>query len=641
MYLATFTVIFLLEMVLRGATIGFKLSAYFWVEILIILLISLAVAVVPFLLRNLFSGRKGKIAYAISMVAIGFCYGAQVVYNSVFGTYFTAYSAIHGVGQAFEFFDVVLENIWDEIIIVLLIIVIAVPVIVWMCKMPSLLEKKENKISKKMLTVICLLLMASTIGASFIIVSIKSDNPKSPYQKIYAAGEMKSSVECCGLIGAMTIDSYRALFGFNPKIDVEENFVETKVEDNVIESLNFKELAENESNEIIKSLHKYFGAQVPTKENEKTGIFEGKNLIFITAEGFSDIAIDPVYTPTLYKLQKESYKFTNFYNPVWGTSTLDGEYVNLQSLVPKAGAWAMKESADNYLPFTLGNQFLNMGYTSKAYHNHSVYFYERDISHPNLGYDFKGQERDYFFEETWPESDLEMVDLTTYDFLTPSSSGKIEPFHVYYLTVSGHLGYNFHGNHMAMKNQEFVQDMTLSEACKAYIATQIEFDRSVELLIERLDEAGVLEDTVIAIAGDHYPYGLLPEQISEFRGHEVEEDYELYKSTFIIWTPGIKGETVDKVCGNMDILPTLSNMFGLEYDSRLMMGKDIFSDSEGFVVFKDKNWISDKGTRNELEVTNPEYVQIMDKKTLNMFNYSTMVLDNDYYSYLFKDRLEE
>jgi len=400
-------------------------------------------------------------------------------------------------------------------------------------------------------------------------------------------------------------------------------------------------LIENETNPTIKNLHEYYINQSVTLKNDYTGVFKDKNLVLIMVEALDLAAVDPTLTPTLYKLQKESYKFTNFYNPVWGTSTLDGEYVNLQSLVPKAGAWAMKESADNYLPFTLGNQFLNMGYTSKAYHNHSVYFYERDISHPNLGYDFKGQERDYFFEETWPESDLEMVDLTTYDFLTPSSSGKIEPFHVYYLTVSGHLGYNFHGNHMAMKNQEFVQDMTLSEACKAYIATQIEFDRSVELLIERLDEAGVLEDTVIAIAGDHYPYGLLPEQISEFRGHEVEEDYELYKSTFIIWTPGIKGETVDKVCGNMDILPTLSNMFGLEYDSRLMMGKDIFSDSEGFVVFKDKNWISDKGTRNELEVTNPEYVQIMDKKTLNMFNYSTMVLDNDYYSYLFKDRLEE
>ncbi len=635
MYKITFGLVFLLEMIFRGATVGFKVTQYLWLELLIIALISAAVSIVPFLIRNLLSDKTGKISYIVLMVAIGFCYGAQVVYYSVFGTFFTAYSAVNGIGQAFEFYEVILENIWDEKLALLVICVVAIPLIIRSAKAETILEKRSQKISKKSLVIICILIMTATIGMSNVIVSVKSDNPKSPYQKIFAAGEMKSSVECCGLIGAMTIDTYRAIFGFEPKIEVEENYTETVTEDNVIEGLDFKELAANESNETLKKMHQYFGAQTPTKENDKTGIFEGKNLIFITAEAFSDIAVDPVYTPTLYKLQNEGYTFSNFYNPVWGTSTIDGEYVNLQGLVPKSGAWAMKESAYNYLPFTLGNQFTSMGYNSKAFHNHSIYFYERDLSHPNLGYDFRGQEREYFFEETWPESDIEMVDQTTWEFLTPNEDGEIEPFHIYYLTVSGHLAYNFYGNYMAMKNEDLVADMTLSEECRAYMATQIELDRAVELLIERLDEAGVLEDTVIAIAGDHYPYGLTTEQISEFRGHEVDEEYELYESTFILWTPGMESETVDKVCSNMDILPTLSNMFGLEYDSRLLMGKDIFADSEGFVVFKDKNWISDKGTRSELEATDPEYVQEMDKKTQNMFNYSNLILDNDYYGYLF------
>jgi len=108
----------------------------------------------------------------------------------------------------------------------------------------------------------------------------------------------------------------------------------------------------------------------------------------------------------------------------------------------------------------------------------------------------------------------------------------------------------------------------------------------------------------------------------------------MYQSTFLLWTPGMEPETVDKLCGNMDILPTLSNMFGLEYDSRLFMGKDIFSDSEGFVVFKDKNWISEKGTREELLETDPEYVEKIDSKVADMFNFSALVLDEDYYSYL-------
>ena len=108
----------------------------------------------------------------------------------------------------------------------------------------------------------------------------------------------------------------------------------------------------------------------------------------------------------------------------------------------------------------------------------------------------------------------------------------------------------------------------------------------------------------------------------------------MFKNTFILWTPGTKSESVDKLCCNMDILPTLLNMFGIEFDSRLLMGRDIFSPAEGLVIFKDKNWISEKGTREELLESDSDYAESMDKKVLNMFNYSALVLDNDYYSYL-------
>ena len=294
----------------------------------------------------------------------------------------------------------------------------------------------------------------------------------------------------------------------------------------------------------------------------------------------------------------------------------------------------MKESAHNYLPFTLGNQFSKIGYAAKAYHDHSVYYYDRDVSHPNLGYDFKGQGREYSFKKTWPESDLEMIDKTTSDFLTPDENGEIQPFHVYYLTVSGHLNYNFYGNDIAKKNKKLVEDMDMSAPCKAYMAGEIELDRAMELLLSRLEEAGELDNTVIALAGDHYPYGLETSQISEFRGHKIDEEYEIYESAFLLWTPDMEPETVDKLCSNMDILPTLLNMFGFEYDSRLFMGKDIFSPSEGFVVFKDKDWISEKGKRSQLLGEDDEYVRKMDRKVAQMFNFSALILDKDYYSYL-------
>ena len=184
---------------------------------------------------------------------------------------------------------------------------------------------------------------------------------------------------------------------------------------------------------------------------------------------------------------------------------------------------------------------------------------------------------------------------------------------------------------MASKNEEAVKDLDMSEPCRAYMACNIELDRALGLLLTRLEEAGELDNTVIAIAGDHYPYGLSEENISEFRGHEIDTEYEMYESTFILWSMGMEPEKVDKVCSNMDILPTLSNMFGLEYDSRLLMGRDIFSDSEGFVVFKDKDWISERGTRGGLIESDREYASLMDEKVRNMFNYSALTLDKDYY----------
>ena len=624
----------MMEVVFRGATIGFEATDYLFTEILLITLMSLSCASLIFFFRTAIPGRGGKIIYGALIAAVTVLFLSQTVYYTIFDTYYTVYSFMNGA-QVVEFMSVIINAIFRCIIPFLMITAVGVLMGIIGCRKNFAHDmQQERRKTRVFFVVLSLLLCAGTLSGSILFSSVKDDDPKSPYQALYGTGEIQNSVRCTGLIGAMGIDGWKLLVGFEPDVEVDEPYVEPEPEDNIIESLDFAQLAENEDDKTIKVIHEYFGSITPTKQNDKTGIFQGKNLIFITAESFSDMAVDPVHTPTLYKLMTEGYHFTNFYNPIWGVSTLDGEYVNLLSLVPKPGVWSMKESHDNALPFTLGHQFGNLGYETKAYHDHSVFYYNRDISHPNLGYDFKGQDQGYSFTDQWPESDLEMVDKTTPDFLTPDENGQIQPFHVYYLTVSGHLGYTFLGNSMAHKHQDEVADMDMSEGCRAYVACNMELDQAVELLIQRLDEAGVLQDTVIAIAGDHYPYGLTVDEISEFRGHDIDTEYEMYQSTFLLWTLGMEPETVDKLCGNMDILPTLSNMFGLEYDSRLFMGKDIFSDSEGFVVFKDKNWISEKGTREELLETDPEYVEKIDSKVADMFNFSALVLDEDYYSYL-------
>lgn len=401
--------------------------------------------------------------------------------------------------------------------------------------------------------------------------------------------------------------------------------------------IDFTELAANTGNSDIKLIHEYMAAEEPTKKNEYTGMFEGYNLIYMVCEGFSPWAVDENVTPTLYKLTHEGFVFTNFYNPIWYTSTSDGEYVACQGLLPYSSN-SFKRSKNNRLPFCLGWQFLKLGYNTRAYHDHTATYYGRNETHPNLGYIFKARGRGLDLKGSWPESDLEMMEKTIPEYIND------EKFHTYYMTVSGHLEYTFEGNSMATKNKAYVQDLPYSSHCKAYIACNKELDLALEYLLQQLEEAGILDKTVIAFTGDHYPYGLTVDEISEIAGHDVDEEFELYKSNFVLWSGSIEEPIViDKPCSSLDMLPTISNLFGLEYDSRLLMGNDILSDAPALVMFNDKSFITDycMYNVNNKEITLlqdvelPEgYIQSVNAIVKNKFNISKSILLNNYYSYI-------
>lgn len=406
-----------------------------------------------------------------------------------------------------------------------------------------------------------------------------------------------------------------------------------------IMDIDFEELAKNEDNKAIRSLHNYFASVEPTKKNKYTGMFKGYNLIMIIAEGFSPYAVHEELTPTLYKLTKEGFVFTNFYTALWQTSTSDGEYVAMNSLIP-IGTRSMYKSRNNLMPFALGNQFNLLGVKSKAYHNHSYTYYERNETHPNLGYAFKAKGNGLVLEsDVWPASDLELIKNTVDEYIHEY------PFHVYYLTVSGHMNYSFAGNSMSFKNKDLVKHLPYSSEARAYIACQIELDRALEELIRRLSEAKVADKTVIALSADHYPYGWEKDKLDELAGHEVDPDFEVYRNHFILWNPAMKqAVVVDKPASSLDILPTISNLFGLKFDSRLLMGQDILSDAEPLVILSNRSFITDKIMYNTVtgkiinltgeEIPN-DYVKNINNIIKNKFNVSKSILKNDYYRYVF------
>ena len=573
-------------------------------------------------------------------------YGSQLVYNKIFHTYYTIFSAANG-GAAFQFWTIILQAVRDNL---LPLVLLMVPTGLYLWRMRPRFCRRRGLRGAGLALAGLAVFHLGAVGATFLT----GRGSFTPYDLYFDTAAINYSVDRLGLLTTMRLDGQRLATGFQSQLILEEEEPaqpamaqpqedeEEAVLPNIL-PIDFETLMETETDELVLQLHQAFSTAVPTLQNEKTGLFEGDNLIMIVGETFSGLAVDPQLTPTLYMMSQEGFRFTNFYVPIWGNSTIDGEYVTCQGLLPKQGVWAMYKSAENDLPFTLGNQFKALGYTTNAYHDHSYDYYMRHLSHPNMGYTYKGLGNGLEVTPTWPESDLEMMEVTIPEYIDQV------PFHTYYMTVSGHMEYNFYGNAMAIKNQEYVQDLPYSDAAKAYLACNIELDRAMEKLLEALDQAGLAETTVISLSPDHYPYGLPISALNELWGHEVEQNFEMYKTCWILYKKGMTPETVDRPCSNLDILPTLSNLFGLDYDSRLLMGTDVFSTAAPLVIFENRSWITDKAMYNaatgqvtpttDEEVTQ-DYIDRINRQVSNKFVLSAQILDTNYYAKVVPGALE-
>ena len=348
--------------------------------------------------------------------------------------------------------------------------------------------------------------------------------------------------------------------------------------------IDFQALANSASDSALRSMAQYFGSLTPSKKNEYTGLFQGKNLVLITAEAFSPWFISRELTPTLYKLTHEGFVCENYYQPGWGQSTTGGEYAVMTGLLPTwvGSSVSFYASANDDMPFALGNQLRALGYRTGAYHDNIYNYYNRDKTHPNLGYDYQGVGSGLTVTEdgSWPYSDLEMVQNTIGDYIDGYVSDGT-PFHVYYMTVSGHGSYGW-GHAMAAKNRAKAQAAypNASTQVQAYVAANLELENALTYLLEQLEAAGIAEDTVICMSADHYPYLLAEPETdyyNELRGVvDSERDTDRYRNALVLWCGGMENAvTVTEPCSAVDIVPTLSNLFGLEYDSRLLSGRDV------------------------------------------------------------------
>lgn len=610
-------------------------------SIWLIILFSIPIAIIFNILSSIFKPKANKIiTYGITLFII-ILFGAQIVYYSMYESILSFYSILNG-GQVTEFMDVVIDMIlrnWYGILLFALPLII---LIVLHKKKVMDFERKSLKETVIKTGTVVLVQIVAILCVNFI-------NPNNIYSNknlYYNTHVPKLTAQRMGFLTAMRIDFQRFAFGFEEKlaINVDANNIKESLEDEYnITNIDFKSLSENEEDKEVKGMHEYFASKEPTKKNEYTGMFEGKNLVVLVGESFSSLAIREDLTPNLYKLYNEGFQFDNFYTPVFPVSTADGEYMTDTALIPKEGVWSFKEIAGNYMPYSYANVFESLGYSSNAYHNHKATFYERDKYIDTMGYNSylavgTGLEN-RMDTSKWPNSDYEMIDVTTDDYI------HNDKFLAYYMTVSGHLNYTTTGNAMVRRNWDAVKDLPYSDKAKGYLAANIELDKAVGELINNLKEAGKLEDTVIVISGDHYPYGLTLEEINEISTYERDDKFEKYHMPLLIWSGSMKEPIkVEKLGTSIDILPTVLNLFGVEYDSRLLIGKDILSDSEPLVIFADRSFITDKGRYNavtgEFIANNGEeieegYIDKVNSDIYRRFQMSRLILEKDYYRKVF------
>ena len=573
----------------------------------------------------------------------------QLVYHCIFGDFMPVSQIGMGGNVVVNFNSQLLYGIRQNLLKILLLLLPLIAVILCLALRRGQALKLRLRWKQTMASFAVLLALLLTVTG---LMYVGRDNAFSVYRTFTNVNtSTDSSYKKIGMLATTAQELRYMLFSGSGSImitpsslnisDVPRTYSSNSY--NVIESIDFTALADSTDSDILKATDEYLANATPTRKNNYTGLLKDYNLITICAESFCPWFISEELTPTLYKLSHTGILFENYYGTFQSVTT-NGEYTMCMGLYPDMSRtktdFSFNVAGTNYLPFCLGNALKGMGYQAWGYHDYIGDFYNRNITHANMGYTFKAADSGLAMKIDWPSSDLEMMEASVDDYI---NSG--EPFHAYYMTFSGHYQYNW-DNAMSAKNRDAVKDLPYSEPVKAYIACNLELEYALEYLMQRLEEAGVADKTCIVLTNDHYPYGLTEDEYNELAGQTLDTTFEKYRNSFICYVPGLSENiVVDEYCSTADILPTLLNLFGVDYDSRLLAGTDALSSGLHVAVLSDKSFLTktfryDTGT--ETVIPADESITVSDGlvKTYRLyvdsrFQLSGNILNSDYYAHVF------
>lgn len=593
----------------------------------------LSVLFISFLLiyiKNLFNKKINTIIFYSLFFLLTLIYEVQFIYYKMMG-FVCSIASLTMAGNAATGYENALGYIMKSWYVVLLLLIPFISIIIFRKKLNF-----EKNINNKNL-----LFSIITYIIFLLYLLIGKNQIYSNYNLYYNLTQPLMTTQKLGVLTEIRLDVKRMLFGINEKVYPAKQT--TYDETYNIENIDFTKKTNNIK---IDELNNYFKYNKATKKNEYTGIYKNKNIIYILAESLYPIAIDKDLTPTLYKMTYEGFNFTNYYTPLYSKSTSDGEYMADWSLLPKSDNKSNISSImKNENPYTLVSMFNKNNYQTYAYHNYYGYFYDRKDYFKNVGFNTYKFCEDNIIKsckmgDVFHASDQEMFQNTIKDYINE------DHFYVNYVTLSAHGVYKYNKNTVAQKYYDLVKDFDYPEELKVYLAANIDLDRGLEYLVKELEQAGKLEDTVFVITPDHYPYYINPVGLEtlNLRSNEDKTDkYNLHHSSLIIWNNQNAYKEIENYSSILDVLPTVLNLFGFEYDSRLLIGKDILSDNEGIVIFSDNSWKNKNGTydasKDKFICNNPcqvnqEYVDKINNYVRNAFVASSLIQKHNYYKYI-------
>lgn len=425
------------------------------------------------------------------------------------------------------------------------------------------------------------------------------------------------------------------------KVEQSENIDVTR---EVLPVLN--NLAESETNKTYKSLNNYFVSRPITDYNEYTGMFEGKNVVVILLESVNEAIINEEYFPNFYNLYSNGWHWDNTYSPRNSCATGNNEFSAMTSLYSIYNTCTTNTYKNNKYNQAIFNLFNDKGYNTTSMHNFKEWYYYRSTIHPNMGSgkyygssDLDIKTANYYGE--WP-SDVEFFEKA-FNIILNDESDK--PFMTWLTTVTSHQPYTSSSTYGDLYKDEF-KAKGYSTAVSRYLSKLKVVDEAIGKMVEMLKEKNELDNTVIVMLADHYPYGLNKAAISEMIDHDLS-DYDIEKTPFVIYNSSMEPKSFDEYNSYINVVPTIANLMNLPHDPRLMMGTDLLSeDYESRVVFADGSWKNEiafynastsKVTYYTEKIYTSEEIQSINTDVSLQISMSSKAIKNNYFNYLGKE----